>query len=616
MDEAEVANRNAAQLGVFFALRGFQKFRRVARKEKRLQQFAAHRGRTIRAIQLLQFVLRVHEAKLADSFPLYLIVFFTLGRLEQVLAIAPNHVRAQDGPLDRRVGSSGINLRQSLAGLRSTEHGQILNGFALQVGIALAPRDPAQNLARLRRAALSQNKQRLRLFLRRGRAVLEYFSQQRHRSLRVAVHKPTNRKQAKVIILLSFRMNRLAGRLTHFQVQRVGISQPATLWEPVLELGNVSQRGISLAQAILRIGLPIKGRVGLRAVHLGQLVEPGFSAVIAVFIQRFAAVVIKFGQAIEPFLLAVLLFLFPVARFFFAIALFLLAISGFLVLILTILFHIVGCFVAVCVRACLTPRRGNGLRSGRERAARSRSTRCNTRHRQQKRHYNPGSVSHHRCISLAHTLFLSPFAEPFGVAGVFPDSSRCCSSLPTTRTLKRMPRASMRCRMPSSCAGVTCCGLCATSRRTRSSSSSTSASPESPCSSAVCRYSRFSSSKSSARRCSPEMLTSFCSAVSGPLFASSTKTISERPRCSPTAMTRMRSRTSVWSTATGAPELPGRVRRPAINAANTSAAIAPAAAQRRGANHGTVFGSLKRKSHQWPRRCGRRGEICCQTRWP
>ncbi len=36
MDEAEVANGGAAQLRIFFALRGFEKLGRVARKKKRL----------------------------------------------------------------------------------------------------------------------------------------------------------------------------------------------------------------------------------------------------------------------------------------------------------------------------------------------------------------------------------------------------------------------------------------------------------------------------------------------------------------------------------------------------------------------------------------------------
>src|SRR5882762_4656602 len=46
----------------------------------------------------------------------------------------------------------------------------------------------------------------------------------------------------------------------------------------------------------------------------------------------------------------------------------------------------------------------------------------------------------HRYISLAHALFLSLFAEPFGVAGVFPDSPRCCSSLPTTNFEENVAR--------------------------------------------------------------------------------------------------------------------------------------------------------------------------------
>src|ERR1700687_51072 len=584
MNQPEIANGDAAQLRVFFALRGFQKLRRVAGKEKSLQQFAAHGGRIIAAIELLQFVLRVDQTELADRFPLHFVVFFILGGFKQVLAIPSNHVRAQNGPLDRWVGSRGIDLRQRLAGLRSAEHCQILDGFALEIGIALAARNLAQNFARLRRAALRQDKECLGFFFGRSGGAFEDLAEPRHGAIGVAIHDSAKGQHPELIIFLSFRVNGLPGGLADFKFQRVGVFLPAALWEAALDLGNVGEGGVALAETIFGVGLPIESGVGLGAMHLRQLVELGFSTLIAVFVQRFAAFVVQLGQALEAFLLTVSFFLLAVALFLLAIPGFLFAVALFLLLVLTTLLEIVGFFVAVGSVTCLTFCGGSGLRRGNRGAECSRGMRCKARHRQQKRHYNPSSISHYGQISLAHTLFLSFFAEPFGCAGAFPDSPRCCSSLPTTRTLKRMPRASMRRRMPSNCAGVTCCGLCATSRRTRSSSSSRPASAESPCSSAVCRYSRFSSSKFSARRCSPEMLTC-CPALCGPLLASSTRTISERPRCSPTAMTRIRSRTFVWSTATGAMGVPGLVRRAAMNAASTSAAIAPAATQRRGASH-------------------------------
>src|SRR4029077_794385 len=240
--------------------------------------------------------------------------------------------------------------------------------------------------------------------------------------------------------------------------------------EAALELGKVSQRRVSLAQTVLRIGFPIKGRICLRAVHLRQLVELGLGVLVAVFIECLTAVVVQLRQAFEAFLFAIAFFLFAIALFLLTVPGFLLAVPFFLLLVLAVLLHSADFFVAVRVRSGLALRANGQMRRRLPDDGRGRPLR-KARHRQQKRHYHPRSVSHHQYVSPAHALFLSPFAEPFGDAGALPDSSRCCSFLPTTRTWKRMPRASMRCRMPSNCAGVTCCGLCATSRSTRSSSS-------------------------------------------------------------------------------------------------------------------------------------------------
>ena len=175
----------------------------------------------------------------------------------------------------------------------------------------------------------------------------------------------------------------------------------------------------------------------------------------------------------------------------------------------------------------------------------------------------------------------------------------------------------MRSRIVSNCAAETCCGLCATSSSTRSSSSSTLASAVSPCSNAVCRYKRFSSSKSSARRCSEAMFTCLApELLSGSAFASSTSTISERPRCSPTAMIRTRSRTLAAS----ATVFVGPTRRPARNATSTSAATAENVAKRRGWNNPdhpetpAAACLLSLNSRQRRRFSGSRGAICFHTR--
>ena len=166
-------------------------------------------------------------------------------------------------------------------------------------------------------------------------------------------------------------------------------------------------------------------------------------------------------------------------------------------------------FVAVRIRSWLALRPGSRLRLSHCTSDRTRARGAKLGTASKSAATIHALISQHQYISLTHALFLSLFPELFGAAGAFPDSPRCCSSLPTTRTLNKIPRDSIVCRISSSCTGVICCGLCATSRRTRSSSSNTAASPESPCSNAVCRYMRFSSSKSSARRRSPKCSLAF-----------------------------------------------------------------------------------------------------------
>ena len=121
-------------------------------------------------------------------------------------------------------------------------------------------------------------------------------------------------------------MRGLSCRLLHFDFKCSCILDPAALRKPFLQVGNSRERGVSLAEFVFCIRLPIESSVRLRPVQRGKLAEFLGGAVVAVFVQSFAAVAVELIEPLEPFLLAVALFLFTVAGFFFAVAFLLLAI--------------------------------------------------------------------------------------------------------------------------------------------------------------------------------------------------------------------------------------------------------------------------------------------------
>jgi hypothetical protein len=114
----------------------------------------------------------------------------------------------------------------------------------------------------------------------------------------------------------------------------------------------------------------------LRTVQLGELIEFGFGAVVAVFVEGFAAVIVKLAEAVEVFLFSIPLFLFPVALLLLAISSLLFAVTLFLLLVLAILLDVAGFFVAVRLGGCRTLRRGSRLRRCDKDAGCSRGTRC------------------------------------------------------------------------------------------------------------------------------------------------------------------------------------------------------------------------------------------------
>src|SRR5215471_8671826 len=349
-----------------------------------------------------------------------------------------------------------------------------------------------------------------------------------------------------------------------FYLQGLAVALPAALRKTLLQLGNRGQRGVALALAIFRISLPVECRIRLRAVHLGQVAEFLCSRLVLVFLERFAAFFVTLLHPFEPFLLPVLLLLFPLARL---VAFLLLSLAGFLLAVL----------LAFLIRK---PVRFLRWRQKEIRCTRERP--CRQCRRRQQTGCQSGDHALAHSVYDAHTLFLSFAFESVCAGWDFLPVSAVCNSCRTTRTFNKIPCSSMRFWIDSNCAGVTSSGLLATSSSTRSSSSRVLAIAWSPPSSAVCRNKRFSATRFSARRCSAAMLISFWP-LAGCALESSTSTISDLPRCSPTATTSTRSRTlPAPRPAFSLPVSLLTLILPVRNAAIMSTASAPATASRCG----------------------------------
>src|SRR4029077_2325811 len=146
--------------------------------------------------------------------------------------------------------------------------------------------------------------------------------------------------------------------------------------------------------------------------------------VIAVFVQGFASIAVKFIEPFQALLLAVTLLLFTVACLLLAVAFLLRAITRLLVSILCVL--------------VLPGFRGSAL------AAVGRRRFCQARRGQQCCRNDP-DCHHSACpFSDGHALFLSLVCDPVCAGAEFVCFCFSCSSLPTTRTLNKIPCASMR----------------------------------------------------------------------------------------------------------------------------------------------------------------------------
>ena len=73
----------------------------------------------------------MNQAKLANGFAAERFVLFVFGRGKQVFPIAPQHVSAQDGALNRGVGIRGIHFGHDLPGLRSAEKAEVFDRLPL-----------------------------------------------------------------------------------------------------------------------------------------------------------------------------------------------------------------------------------------------------------------------------------------------------------------------------------------------------------------------------------------------------------------------------------------------------------------------------------------------------
>ncbi len=247
-----------------------------------------------------------------------------------------------------------VNFGERLPCLLSAEQSQVFDGFSLQVWIALASGDASENLARFSRAVLREHEKGFRLFFRCARAV-QHFFQEGHGSLGIAVHQASDGEHFQLFIGLRFRVGGLARRLTVPRSPKLCVFYPAALRIFLLEIGNRCQRGVSFPQFVFRVSLPIHCGIGLRAIQRSKLAEFLGGPVIAVFVERFAAIAVKFIEAFEALLLAVALFLFTVARFLFAVAFLLLTVTGLLIAVRAALF-LPG------VRVRRNAMGGNGLR--------------------------------------------------------------------------------------------------------------------------------------------------------------------------------------------------------------------------------------------------------------
>src|SRR6267143_709777 len=345
MDQPKISNRRPPQFRIFFSLRRLHESSRIASEEECLKDFPPDVRRAFRLVQLLQLARPVNQPQLPDRLAAQRLILLALGRGEQTLVIAADHVAAKNGVFYRSVAARCVNVGQRLPRFSTAEESQIFNRLPLQLRIALSARDFSQNLAGMWRPALCQHEQRLRFFFWRSRTV-EHFLEQGHRAFGVTVHQSLDRQHFQFFVALVRRLYRLAGRLLHFDLQRAGIFLPAALRKAPLQIRNGGQSCVPLAQSVLRVSLPVQRRIRLRAIHVRQLLEFRSRTVVAVLIQVLAPVVVQFLQPFD-------LFLRPFARFLFPLVLFVFSLFRFLLAFVLLLLPLKPCFFLICIPALL-----------------------------------------------------------------------------------------------------------------------------------------------------------------------------------------------------------------------------------------------------------------------
>ena len=126
---------------------------------------------------------------------------------------------------------------------------EVADGPQLEIGIAAAARDLLQQLLRAGQTALRQHEQRALLQLGRLRALQQVF-EQRQRALGVGLHDAVKRHQLEVLVGFAFGRHGLPGGLLDFDLERLGVVEPAAAGVRFAKLGELGQCFVTPAELV------------------------------------------------------------------------------------------------------------------------------------------------------------------------------------------------------------------------------------------------------------------------------------------------------------------------------------------------------------------------------
>ncbi len=261
-------------------------------------------------IELPQLVVRAHDAELLDRFRAQIRVLLGLRRGQQPLLFTRDHEGPQNPALDVDVGGRGVDLGEHRAAFRATHHAEILDRLVLKLRTGGAACEVSQYLARFRRVALREHEHRLRSQLRRGRS-LQQLLEKRHGLSGSEFSSAIERQQLQVFVVLVIRIDWLTRLPPDLHLERLCLFQVAALRIGLGQFGDRRQRFRALAEAILRVGLPVESAVGPRPLHRHDLVEAVDRSFPSFGVQLVAGPVERIGLPIAlpvcPLLLTLLL---------------------------------------------------------------------------------------------------------------------------------------------------------------------------------------------------------------------------------------------------------------------------------------------------------------------